>query len=523
MEVETSSERGVSSSAAAPPQLPPPGPPAKKKRALPGMPDPDAEVIALSPKTLMATNRFVCEICSKGFQRDQNLQLHRRGHNLPWKLRQRSGKEVRKRVYVCPEPTCVHHDRSRALGDLTGIKKHFCRKHGEKKWKCEKCAKKYAVQSDWKAHTKTCGSREYRCDCGTLFSRRDSFITHRAFCDALAEDAKARAPPAEDGTSAAGAPLALPAPLLPAPVPLQQLPPPPAPAPAPAPAPQQEEQEREIVAAPDPVVQFTPPAPMMQSPPSVNGANVSASTSSVSANSQSLLGSISMFAPSSVAPQYHPERAKPPPLCLATDASSSLFSAPAAADRQHLAPPPSPSPHMSATALLQKAAQMGATSSSSSFLRGLGLDVSSSSQASTSSGQPQQLHGHQGAMQQVPFPDGSLPQWPPRMEPEPAPMMSAGLGLGLPYDSTGGPAGFPELIMGQSSMFSGKPATVDFLGLGMSPTGATTSRGFSVFMQPMGGAVGISGSGTGSTETFGAGRAPQAKPWERNPSSSPIL
>jgi hypothetical protein len=127
-------------------------------------------------------------------------------------------------------------------------------------------------------------------------------------------------------------------------------------------------------------------------------------------------------------------------------------------------------------------------------------------------------------MQQVPFPDGSLPQWPPRMEPEPAPMMSAGLGLGLPYDSTGGPAGFPELIMGQSSMFSGKPATVDFLGLGMSPTGATTSRGFSVFMQPMGGAVGMAGSGAGSTETFGvAGRGPQAKPWERNPSSSPIL
>ena len=133
--------------------------------------DPDAEVIALSPKALLATNRFVCEICNKGFQRDQNLQLHRRGHNLPWKLRQRSGKEVRKRVYVCPEPSCVHHDPSRALGDLTGIKKHFCRKHGEKKWKCDKCNKRYAVQSDWKAHSKTCGTREYRCDCGTLFSR----------------------------------------------------------------------------------------------------------------------------------------------------------------------------------------------------------------------------------------------------------------------------------------------------------------------------------------------------------------
>ncbi|KAH6836415.1 hypothetical protein C2S53_016474 [Perilla frutescens var. hirtella] len=137
-------------------------PPPKKKRNLPGTPDPEAEVIALSPKTLMATNRFLCEICGKGFQRDQNLQLHRRGHNLPWKLKQRTSKEVRKRVYVCPEKTCVHNHPSRALGDLTGIKKHFCRKHGDKKWKCDKCSKRYAVHSDWKAHSKTCGTREYK-------------------------------------------------------------------------------------------------------------------------------------------------------------------------------------------------------------------------------------------------------------------------------------------------------------------------------------------------------------------------
>ncbi|CAN1163632.1 Zinc finger protein GAI-ASSOCIATED FACTOR 1, partial [Linum perenne] len=151
--------------------------------------DPEAEVIALSPKSLLATNKIVlCEICSKGFQRDQNLQLHRRGHNLSWKLKQRSSKEPRKRVYVCPELSCVHHDPARALGDLTGIKKHFCRKHGEKRWKCERCTKKYAIQSDWKAHMKTCGTREYKCNCGTLFSRRDNFITHRAFCDALAEE-----------------------------------------------------------------------------------------------------------------------------------------------------------------------------------------------------------------------------------------------------------------------------------------------------------------------------------------------
>ncbi|RVW54724.1 Protein indeterminate-domain 12 [Vitis vinifera] len=97
----------------------------KKKRNLPGNPAgyilvlsslqfyPDAEVIALSPKTLLATNRFVCEICNKGFQRDQNLQLHRRGHNLPWKLKQRNSKEIKKKAYVCPEPTCVHHHPSR--------------------------------------------------------------------------------------------------------------------------------------------------------------------------------------------------------------------------------------------------------------------------------------------------------------------------------------------------------------------------------------------------------------------------
>ncbi|KAL0420694.1 UNVERIFIED_CONTAM: Zinc finger protein GAI-ASSOCIATED FACTOR 1 [Sesamum latifolium] len=150
----------------------------KKKRNLPGNPG----------MTLMATNRYICEVCHKGFQRDQNLQLHRRGHNLPWKLKQRPNTQVKKRVYVCPEPNCVHHDPSRALGDLTGIKKHYCRKHGEKKWKCDKCSKRYAVQSDWKAHTKICGTREYRCDCGTVFSRKDSFVTHRAFCDALSEE-----------------------------------------------------------------------------------------------------------------------------------------------------------------------------------------------------------------------------------------------------------------------------------------------------------------------------------------------
>ncbi|KAL0692763.1 hypothetical protein Bca4012_059943 [Brassica carinata] len=142
-------------------QQPLEAPPQKKKRNQPRAPNSDAEVIALSPKTLMATNRFICEVCNKGFQREQNLQLHRRGHNLPWKLKQKSTKEVKRKVYLCPEPTCVHHDPSRALGDLTGIKKHYYRKHGEKSGNARNVLN---------------------------VTLRDSFITHRAFCDALAQE-----------------------------------------------------------------------------------------------------------------------------------------------------------------------------------------------------------------------------------------------------------------------------------------------------------------------------------------------
>lgn len=44
--------------------------------------DADAEVIALTPKKLLESDRYVCEICSKGFQRDQNLQMHKRRHKV---------------------------------------------------------------------------------------------------------------------------------------------------------------------------------------------------------------------------------------------------------------------------------------------------------------------------------------------------------------------------------------------------------------------------------------------------------
>ncbi|KAK1410408.1 hypothetical protein QVD17_36945 [Tagetes erecta] len=476
------------------PTVTPPEKPVKRKRNLAGMPDPSAEVIALSPKTLMATNRFVCEICNKGFQRDQNLQLHRRGHNLPWKLKQRESKEIRKRVYVCPEPSCVHHDPTRALGDLTGIKKHFCRKHGEKKWKCDQCSKKYAVQSDWKAHLKVCGTREYKCDCGTLFSRRDSFITHRAFCDALAVES-AKGPPEDEppkenqdpkpiliesapqSTSTASPP-SPPPPTIPLPIP------PPSPPPAAVPVVPIASSVLCIAKTPDlpDISKFDQdPRPVLDnSTQLVTGFTGSCNGSCSSTNTGSTSSNVfaSLFASSTASktfqsqpqttgfkdliqsisqPTQTPDLTLPSPalepisLCLATNQGSSIFRTAGQELRQY-APPPQPT--MSATALLQKAAQMGASASGASLLRGYGLERDDA--------------------------DGGA---------------SIGLGLGMGYD---GRSGLQELMMGTQSVYGPKHATVDFLGLGMAVGGGTTT-GLSALMTSIGGSLDV----TATVSSFG--------------------
>lgn len=162
----------------------------KRKRRPAGTPDPDAQVVYLTAEMLMESDRYVCEICNLSFQREQNLQMHRRRHKVPWKLKKKEEEKnemdqviIKKRVYVCPEPSCVHHDPCHALGDLVGIKKHFRRKHSNyKQWICQKCNKGYAVQSDYKAHIKTCGTRGHSCDCGRVFSRVETFIEHQDSC-----------------------------------------------------------------------------------------------------------------------------------------------------------------------------------------------------------------------------------------------------------------------------------------------------------------------------------------------------
>ncbi|XP_047321265.1 zinc finger protein GAI-ASSOCIATED FACTOR 1-like [Impatiens glandulifera] len=481
----------------------------KKKRNLPGMPDPEAEVIALSPKTLLATNRFVCEICNKGFQRDQNLQLHRRGHNLPWKLRQRTNNEIRKKVYVCPESSCIHHDPKRALGDLTGIKKHFCRKHGEKKWTCERCSKKYAVQSDWKAHMKICGTKEYRCDCGTLFSRRDSFITHRAFCDALAHENS------------------------------QTVPPPPVPSPAPAPA-----TATAPATAPAASSSSSPPPPPL-TPPSTNVLSPVLSIQSSDAPDQTQIPLVPEPEPapalaltssshqdvnaSAIYAQFNPAVAPPPlpspssfeemfcdvvvnttnrsntqielPVSLSLSptfqfisngASSSLFRNIPDQNRHsgrcYIQAPATHQPAaMSATALLQKAAQMGSTVSSSSFLCGLGFgNRSTPSENQIELIDSQRPNNHNNIIYAIPKTETDLI---------------------LPSSAAGG---------GTFSFNGNGPTTLDLLGLGIGVGvgvgvgvggggggGGEASRGFSALMTSMNG--GLSSSGIGLDVAGGNG------------------
>ncbi|KAL2333688.1 hypothetical protein Fmac_014901 [Flemingia macrophylla] len=451
-------------------------PATKRKRNLPGMPDPEAEVVALSPKTLLATNRFVCEICNKGFQRDQNLQLHRRGHNLPWKLRQRSSKEVRKRVYVCPERTCVHHHASRALGDLTGIKKHFCRKHGEKKWKCDKCSKKYAVHSDWKAHSKVCGTREYKCDCSAIFSRRDSFISHRAFCDALAEES-ARSHTVVKANSENDSKV------------LTRDSPPPPPPPEAAVTTAAPVVASAVTAQSDTVVcsglqtqnlELAENNPIKE-PEAVTIALSGTSGSTCSTNNGgAITNGSSVFASlfdssthsgtlQSQTPEFSDFRAMgradiPAPssseaisLCLSTTNAPPIFA-------------PS-QPAMSATALLQKAAQMGSAATNASLLRGFG--VMSSSSASD---------GLQWGQQQV--------------------ESESGLGLGLP--ACDGGSGLKELMMGTTpSMFGPKHTTLDFLGLGMA-AGGTAGGGLSALITSIGGGLDVTAASAFGNGEFSA-------------------
>ncbi|KAG2408714.1 Protein indeterminate-domain 1 [Vigna angularis] len=162
-----------------------------------------------------------------------------------------------------------------------------------------------------------------------------------------------------------------------------------------------------------------------------------------------------------------PSSAEAISLCLSTSNASPIF---ATGGQEHTNASP-PQPAMSATALLQKAAQMGAAATNASLLRGLG--ILSSSSASTPSGQQNGLQWGQ-----------------PQLESESV-SVPAGLGLSLPCD---GDSGLKELMTGTPSMFGPKHTTLDFLGLGMAAGG-----GLSALITSIGGGLDVAAAAAAGT------------------------
>ncbi|KAJ6792064.1 zinc finger protein NUTCRACKER-like [Iris pallida] len=135
----------------------------------------------------MATNRFLCEICGKGFQRDQNLQLHRGGTTSPGSCGRGAARSPGS------ASTCA---RRRAASTTTlpgrsgphGHQEALLQEARREEVEVRQVLQEVRGPGRLEGPLEDVRTREYRCDCGTVFSRRDSFITHRAFCDALAEE-----------------------------------------------------------------------------------------------------------------------------------------------------------------------------------------------------------------------------------------------------------------------------------------------------------------------------------------------